>query len=553
MATQFLNAPFVEMWYKLISVALLALTSGSIVDNAPDFSALISRKPSALAAQKEARKGLVERGTLGHNQLFARDSSDRKFYNNKTSEFFIESLPDIPYDLGEIYSGLIPIDYSNQSEALFFVFQPKLGEPSEDITIWLNGGPGCSSLGGWLQENGLWTWKSGTLQPALNPYSWVNLTNMLWVEQPIGTGFSTGTPKATTQEETAQDFIKWFKNFQDVFGISNYKIFVSGESYAGRYVPYISAAMLDEQNTTYYNLSGALIYDPVIGEFDVVQRQMTTYPLVEANSNMFNFNATVMAELKQYHESCGFKDYIDKYLQFPPPEKQPPMLFNRSDNASLMCDLFDGVMYLEIQVNPCFNVYEVNSMCPLLWDVLGMPTGFNYAPGPVYLNRSDVKAAMHAPQNIDWAKCSPDPVYVGGYAGPEWQGDLSADPIQKVLPQVIEATNRVLVSNGDYDMAIITNGTLLSIQNMTWNGQLGFQSAPYEEVYIDIIDTQWSAIYEANGLPGFPGPQTTMGIQHYERGLMWVETFQAGHMQPQYQPRMAYRHLQWLLGHVDKI
>lgn len=76
------------------------------------------------------------------------------------------------------------------------------------------------------------------------------------MEQPIGTGFSTGTPKATTQEETAQDFIKWFKNFQDIFGISHYKIFVSGESYAGRYVSYISAAMLDEQNTTYYNLSG---------------------------------------------------------------------------------------------------------------------------------------------------------------------------------------------------------------------------------------------------------------------------------------------------------
>lgn len=62
-------------------------------------------------------------------------------------------------------------------------------------------------------------------------------------------------------------------------------------------------------------------------------------------------------------------------------------------------------------------------------------------------------------------------------------------------------------------MATITNGTLLAIQNMTWNGQLGFQAAPSEEVYIDIIDTQWSAIYEANGLPGFPGPQTTMGIQ----------------------------------------
>lgn len=83
-----------------------------------------------------------------------------------------------------------------------------------------------------------------------------------------------------------------------------------------------------------------------------------------------------------------------------------------------------------------------------------MPTGFNYAPGPVYFDRSDVKAAIHAPQDVDWIKCSPDPVYVGGDAGPEWQGDLSADPIQNVLPQVIDATNRVLVSNGDYGVPV---------------------------------------------------------------------------------------------------
>lgn len=82
------------------------------------------------------------------------------------------------------------------------------------------------------------------------PYLWCR------VEQPIGTGFSIGTPKATTEEEIAQDFIKWFKNFQDIFGIKNYKIYVSGESYAGRYVPYIGAAMLDQQDKTYYDLSG---------------------------------------------------------------------------------------------------------------------------------------------------------------------------------------------------------------------------------------------------------------------------------------------------------
>lgn len=41
------------------------------------------------------------------------------------------------------------------------------------------------------------------------------------------------------------------------------------------------------------------------------------------------------------------------------------------------------------------------------------------------------------------------------------------------------------------------------------------------------------------------------GIQHYERGLMWAETYQSGHMEPQFQPRVSYRHLQWVLGRID--
>ncbi|KAH0364890.1 hypothetical protein KCU89_g18912, partial [Aureobasidium melanogenum] len=120
------------------------------------------------------------------------------------------------------------------------------------------GGPGCSSLEGFLQENGRFLWLPGTFAPTENPYSWINLTNMLWVEQPVGTGFSIGTPTATSEEEIAQDFIKFFENFESLFGIANYKIYVTGESYAGRYVPYISAAMLDQNDTKHYDLSGKL-------------------------------------------------------------------------------------------------------------------------------------------------------------------------------------------------------------------------------------------------------------------------------------------------------
>ena len=69
---------------------------------------------------------------------------------------------------------------NNASRALFFIFQPTIGEPVDEITIWLNGGPGCSSMEGFLQENGRFIWQPGTFAPVENPYSWVNLTNMLW-------------------------------------------------------------------------------------------------------------------------------------------------------------------------------------------------------------------------------------------------------------------------------------------------------------------------------------------------------------------------------------
>lgn len=79
---------------------------------------------------------------------------------------------------------------------------------------------------------------------------------MTRVEQPVGTGFSIGTPKATSQSDISRDFLKMFKNFEKTFGIKNYKIYVTGESYAGRYVPYISGAMIDANDTEYYDVKG---------------------------------------------------------------------------------------------------------------------------------------------------------------------------------------------------------------------------------------------------------------------------------------------------------
>lgn len=67
--------------------------------------------------------------------------------------------------------------------------------------------------------------------PEINQYSWVNLTNVLWVEQPVGTGFSIGDVTATSEADVAKDFTDFFLNFEKTFGIKKFKIYVTGESY----------------------------------------------------------------------------------------------------------------------------------------------------------------------------------------------------------------------------------------------------------------------------------------------------------------------------------
>ena len=313
--------------------------------------------------------------------------------------------------------------------------------------------------------------------------------------------------------------------------------------------------MLDQNDTMYYNLSGALVYDPCIGQFDYTQEEVPAVPFVQANENLFKFNQSFMDQLESLHQSCGYADYIEKYLTFPPPGNQPAVYFNYTSEAN--CDVFDLINEYAFAINPCFDIYDVNAECPLLWDVLGFPTGLVYTPdgASVYFNRTDVKQAIHAPMNVTWAECSLEPVLISKGGPEQGEGDISADPIQKVLPQVIEATNRVLVGNGDLDMIIITNGTLMSIQNMTWNGQLGFQTAPSMPIEIGIPDLMYTQTFDndsANSYyAGYDGPQGVMGVQHYERGLMWVETYLSGHMQPEFQPRVSYSHLEWLLGRTD--
>jgi carboxypeptidase D len=102
-------------------------------------------------------------------------------------------------------------------------------------------------------------------------------------------------------------------------------------------------------------------------------------------------------------------------------------------------------------------------------------------------------------------------------------------------------------------MDILTNATILAIQNMTWNGQMGFQSCPSKLIDISLPDLEYAATFKSSGFPPLDAHQGIMGKQHYERGLMFAETYMSGHMEPQFQPRSAYRHLQWVLGRIEEL
>lgn len=198
------------------------------------------------------------------------------------TEFLVNGthFPQVPFDIGESYAGLLKNTPSGQS-SLFFWFFPTANpnqNNKKEITIWLNGGPGCSSLVGLLQENGPFLWQSGVYQPVRNPYSFHNLTNVVYIDQPAGTGFSPGPSTVQNEVDVANQFKDFWKRFIDTFGMQGYKVYITGESYAGQYIPYIAEGFIKQNDTQYFNLKGIQINDPSINDDSVMIYGMLSFP-----------------------------------------------------------------------------------------------------------------------------------------------------------------------------------------------------------------------------------------------------------------------------------
>ena len=240
-------------------------------------------------------------------------------------------------------------------------------------------------------------------------------------------------------------------------------------------------------------------------------------PYLNYWEDTFALNETFVAAARERADSCGYTDYINTYLTYPPPGPLP-----LPKNSSLDCDLFDDVFSAALEVNPCFNIYHILDTCPHLFNVIGIVNPGDYFPpgAQVYFNRSDVQAAINAPVGTNWMQCTDINVFEGPY-GNNSQGDESLGPAQDgVLAHVIESTNNTIIGVGGLDYLLPINGTLLALQNMTWNGLQGFQTPPSNNFFVP---------YHPEYNLGFLAGAGDLGTWVTERGLTFYTVDLAGH------------------------
>jgi carboxypeptidase D len=412
---------------------------------------------------------------------------------------------------------------------------------------------------GLFQENGPFLWIPGTFRPVRNPWSWHRLAHIVYVDQPIGTGYSAGPRDFVDEHDVARGFGRFWRQFVDKFHLHGARVYLTGESYAGMYIPYIGTHMLelvdaDQGQSAYFDVRGALIYDPLFAD-KKVQTDVPMMRFVHRTRLLHPFDNKTMDSLDADDAACGFSAYLDKFLSYPPPEEpQPPVV---PGTGTTRCEMLRyRVVAAARKINPCWDMYNIASTCPFKWSAMGPELYSEYEPegADSYFGRDDVQRALNV--------VMPDEPWVQCVSSLFAQGpDRSPPSAVYALPNLIDRTRNVIIAHGSLDFVLIDEGTLLAIQNMTWGGGVrGFQAPPVEPLVIPRFNEAAmlapvagnASMLEPVDLSGAAGVGH-FGVAHAERGLTYVGVELSGHMGPQSAPSVAMRLVEAMLGKVANL
>jgi len=291
-----------------------------------------------------------------------------------------------------------------------------------------------------LFENGPFTVNSQMILTS-NPYSWNSNANVIYIDQPYGTGFSYSRGSVVKNETQMADdmyifLTMWFELFSQY---QNNKFYIVGESFGGHYVPALTVRILQGPNK--FNLGGIGIgngwVDPYI--------QYGAYATFGYQNKLISLQE--YAKLNNTYATC------QKYL-------------NAGDYslATMICSqLMDGVL----QSAGNINIYNIDLKC------VSQPLCYDFSSQTKYMNLPATQKALSV--DTTWTDCSSTQIT---------QQDIISS-FRQDLPVVLEAGIPVVAYNGMLDLICNYVGGYEWTTSMPWSGQSAFDAAPLAPWTVD--------------------------------------------------------------------
>ncbi|KAI0676674.1 serine carboxypeptidase [Trametes maxima] len=393
-------------------------------------------------------------------------------------------------------------DLTADESIWFWFFEARNDADTAPLTVWLNGGPGSSSMLGLCQENGPCRITNDSQSVIQNPNSWNEISNMLHIDQPVGVGFSHGSITVTSSDEAAQDMWRFLQSalcqasgarfchldrvYTRLAIVTDYSY--RFPSYGGHYGPTFANYFL-EQNAQITNgsVSGLPINMKFLGIGNGLTDALTQYPgyMSYASSNPYYplvSQSTVDSANVIWSAPGGCRDLITACYE---------------SGVDFVCSTAQGVCnrFILTPLSGTYDVYYVLSHNP-----------DPYPPSlDAYLGNQSIVEKIGA--ETRW-KVLQNAVYTNFATTGDWMRN-----VRPKLESVIDAGVRTIVYDGDADYILNFHGV---------------------EALVDALQHKFSPEYANREFANYTVRGEPTGVFKNAGTFSYVRVFGAGHEVPAY-------------------
>lgn len=367
----------------------------------------------------------------------------------------VTNLPGFGAPVSKMYSGYLPGSAGQQAH---YIYTESLNTPATDpVVLWFNGGPGCSSLEGLFSESGLYHVQEFSSPVTLyqNPWSWGNFSNNLFIEAPAGVGFSYCERESACQHtdtSTANDnlavLVSFFNRYPE---LQKNGFWISGESYAGIYVPSLAYAVYNYNQASPavpINLKGILVGNGCLG----THAGHCGQDLLNDYHDVMQWRGHGLIAETTYDKITQACDW-SKALQTPACDAALALASTEIGNIDvyyLYNTCSDPAVNLRAPVPANSMLARINAIRAEKGEQRLTLDPNCFGTGPAlesYLNRPESKAALHVATDIVYALCSNNASF--GYS-PDIRDERTT-----IYPTLtLQAKYKVLIYNGEADLCV---------------------------------------------------------------------------------------------------